>query len=435
MTTTLRYYLATLLAAVFGFASTAAGSIDHGAGNYGGLIEPPPGQTPVNSGLIQLQLTNSGQMTGVLIWQGQRYPFKGELTEAKPFVGVFKKKLSTSPIELGIVMSLSVPSRFITGELTENLGGSVVLAVPISLNGAVPDPVLMEKLQPGLRISFIDPPDPTTEGEAVAAADFEPELGPIAAEIPGDGFVHVRIARKKRASRLVGKLPDAQGAFTAGSPLRGSNYTLYSSLYKKKRQPGGQVFGLANVFDPGSGLPDYTSSLRWGKAPGLDPNYYPGPIDLLVALDALPYPKLRRGSLVPLLPQQPSPIAPYGIVTEPIHSIDARILFRRGNISLPDGAGGTQRYFKENLKINPFRTRVVGANPHQVKIRMDAFSGRFHGTFMHPVLMEKTRFRGAFQAAVLFNPGQGRGHFRPPTSGIIPLLEPLESGGVRINVN
>jgi hypothetical protein len=83
------------------------------------------------------------------------------------------------------------------------------------------------------------------------------------------------------------------------------------------------------------------------------------------------------------------------------------------------------RFFRQNIKITPFHTQVVGDNPYQVKIHVDAFSGRFRGTFKHPILNAKTRFRGAFQAAVLFTPGQGRGHFpateRPRN---YPLAEP-----------
>jgi hypothetical protein len=433
----LRHSLASLLLviSVGGLAETR--TLADAAGNYGGVIEPTPSDPPSNSGLIQLQLNATGFMSGVLIWQGQRYPFKGELTESKPFAKTFQKKLSSVSGEVSISLNLSASSLFIFGNLTDDTGG-LIFSLPINLSGAPPDPVLMEKLRPGLRISFIDPPNPTTEGEEPLAA--EPELGPTAAEIPGDGFVHVRISKsKKRASRLVGKLPDAQGVFTAGSPLRGTTYTVFSSLYRKLRRQGGQLFGNANVFDVGDQPPDFTSTLRWGKDPDLNSAYYPSAFNLFISLNAVPYPKLRRGSLVPLLPEpSPSPIAaaPFGIATEPTRSIDARILFRRGNISLPDGLGGMVRYFRQNIKMSPFSTRVVGENPYHVKIQVDAFSGRFHGSFIHPVLDAKTRFRGAFQAAVLLTPGQGRGHFRPPTGPrIIPLLEPLESGGVRINVN
>jgi hypothetical protein len=433
----LRIPLALLILFLAGLASEATAS-EEGAGNYGGILQPSLIEPPENSGMIQLQLSKTGVATGVLIWQGQRYPFKGEFNASKPLDLSFNKKLSSIPGELRVFMELFSVSRFVSGIFSENQSGSQIFATSIGLNGALPDPTLVEDLKPGLRISFIEPPDPTTEGEGITM--LGPSPGPAIAEIPGDGFVHVRISKsKKRSSRLVGRLPDASGAFSAGSPLRGTNYTVFSSLYKKHRRQGGQLFGDANVFDTGNAV-NYTSNLRWGKAENFDSLYYPGRFDYLLSLDAVPYPKLKRGALVPLLPQPPSPAplpaAPYGVAQEPTHAIDARILFRRGNISVPDGLGGFDRFFRQNIKMTPFHTRVVGDNPYRVKIQVDAFSGRFHGSFMHPVLNARTKFRGAFQAAVLLIPGQGRGNFRPPSGpGIVPLAEPLESGGVRINLN
>lgn len=413
------------------------GSPDGSAGNYGGVLQPASPSDPIsNSGLIQLQLSNAGAMSGVVIWQGKRYPFKGKLADGSSFQKIFPKKLSSEPVDLSLFLTLSTPSRFIFGTLSENVSGSPETSVPVSLNGAPADPVLIEKLRPGLRISFIEPPDATNEGEdSFPVATGISELGaPAVTEITGDGFVHVRISKsKKRAARMIGRLPDASGVFTAGSPLRGSSYAVFSSLYKKNRRQGGQLFGNAGVSEDGDSA-DLTSSFRWGKDAEPDSKYYPNPFNLSFNLDAVQYPKLKPHALVPLLPQTSTTLAlaaPYGAFPEPTRSINARILFRRGNIDV-----GGERFFKQNIKITPFHTRVVGDNPYRVKIQVDAFSGRFRGTFMHPVLNAKTKFRGAFQASILFTPGQGRGHFRPPSGPrIAPLAEPLESGGVRINVN
>jgi hypothetical protein len=430
--------LTCLLLSILGTGAALAGPSFDFSGNYGGVIEPAsPSDPAANSGLVQVQITKSNFASGVLIWQGQRYPFKGTITGGVPFVRVFQKKLADPPTELE--MGLNLSSQFITGTLGEKVSGTIQTQVSMFLNGAPADPLLVDKLEPGLRISFLDAPDPTNEGEnALALENDVAELGPAVAEVPGDGFVHVRIARsKKRASRLIGRLPDALGVFTAGSPLRGSAYAVYSSLYKKSRLQGGQLFGEAGVTESGGDSVDLTSNLRWGKDADPDATYYPNSFNYSLMLDALPYPKTRRGALPPLLPRSTMLLAhePFGI-GEPTRAIDARILFRRGNITIADGLGGFDRFFRQNIKITPFHTRVVGENPHNVKIKMDAFSGRFHGSFMHPVLNAKTKFRGAFQAAVLLTPGQGRGHFRPPTGpGIAPLAEPLESGGVRVNVN
>jgi hypothetical protein len=442
MTISLRCFLASTVLALLGLASAKALSPEEAAGNYGGILRPPSPNNPEQSGLIQLQLSKTGHVSGVLIWQGQRYPFKGPFSEDKPFSIVFPKKFSSDPIDLRMFIQLSLIDRLVGGVLSEEENGSATVSSSIFLSGAPADPAVMEKLQPGLRISFIDPPDFTDEGEEFSPAG--PVLGPVAPEITGDGFVHVRVSKsKKRSTRLIGRLPDAQGTFTAGSPLRGATYAIYSSLYKKKRVQGGQVFGEVDVVVAGS-TAAVLSSMQWGKASNPSSDYYPAGINRVFSLDALAYPKLKkRGALPPLLPQSPSPAplaplaaAPFGVGPEPTRSIDAKILFRRGNLSFPDGAGGFDRFFKQNIKMNPFHTRVVGENPHRVKIHVDAFSGRFRGSFIHPLLGAKTKFRGAFQSAVLFTPGQGRGHFRPPSGpGIAPLAEPLESGGVRINLN
>jgi hypothetical protein len=437
MINSLRNYLAFLLLVTVGLPRIEAGSTENGAGNYGGVIQPAsPSDPPSNCGFIQAQLTSSGNFTGALVWQGQRYPLLGVIRDGQQFLRVMPKKgEASSRVELEVLLGISTDSRVMFGILSERDNGVLITQSSLDLNGALPDPNLIEKLEPGLRISFIDPPDPTTEGEAAPL----PELGPGPAEIPGDGFVFARVGKtKKRASRLVGRLPDAQGAFTAGSPLRGQEYTVFSGLYKKLKKQSGQLFGLTQVADNGNVQPDYTSNLRWGKAPDSKSTYYPSGIDYTFNLDALVYPKTKRGKLVPLLPQPspgPLPASPFGVGPEPTKSISARILFRRGNISLPDGLGGFEQFFRQEMRISPFHTRMVGDNPHRVKIQVDAFSGRFHGSFRHPEFGTKTRFRGAFQAAILFTPGQGRGHFRPSAGpGIVPLV-PLESGSVRINVN
>jgi hypothetical protein len=90
----------------------------------------------------------------------------------------------------------------------------------------------------------------------------------------------------------------------------------------------------------GNEPPDYTSSLRWGKAGNPDSEYYPSRFDFFLSLDAVTYPKVRRGGLVPLLPEASPIISPLGVGPEPTNAINARILFRRGNISIADGAGG-----------------------------------------------------------------------------------------------
>jgi hypothetical protein len=191
------------------------------------------------------------------------------------------------------------------------------------------------------------------------------------------------------------------------------------------------LFGQATVQNNGDPTPQFQSQPRWGKRQNFDPQFYSGGIDRGVFLDAVPYPKVKRGDLVPLLPSPNLTIR-----FEPTRSISARITFRRGNIRVSNTSGGTDRFFRVNLSIGPFSSKVVGSNPYRVKMKVDAFSGRFHGNFMHPVLNVKTKFEGAFQASLLLVPGIGRGNFRPVVKDpIVSLDEPLESGGVTVSVN
>src|SRR5262245_2547559 len=101
----LRKYLASSLFALMGISSALAGSPENPSGNYGGVLAPAsPSDPPSNSGLVQLQLSHSGLMTGVLIWQGQRYPFKGKLSDGTFFERTFKKRLSSIPTDLAILL-------------------------------------------------------------------------------------------------------------------------------------------------------------------------------------------------------------------------------------------------------------------------------------------------------------------------------------------
>jgi hypothetical protein len=412
---------------VFSWLNPAqAGSFIGAAGNYGGVIDPGIGGDPGNSGLVQIQLKESGTFSGALIWQSQRYALKGRLEGDGSFSKVFTKKGAESGGQLTLSFTLSAATLSIAGELKDEPTGSSPVVIQFNLTGAPPDSALAIQLQPGTRISFIDPPDPSNEDETETAATA-PLPGPAPAPIPGDGFSVVTLGKTaSRAARLVGRLPDYDGAYSAGSPLRGGDYSVFSSLYKKKKAVGGQLFGKATVQNNGDPTPQFQSQLRWGKRQNFDPDFYSGGIDRGVFLDAVPYPKVKRGALVPILPGG----------SEPTRSINARMTFRRGNIRLSNTTGGTDRFFRVNLAIAPFSSKVAGSNPYQVKIKVDAFSGRFRGTFMHPVLNVKTKFEGAFQSSLLLVPGIGRGNFRPfVKDSTVTLNEPLESGGVTVSVN
>jgi hypothetical protein len=277
--------------------------------------------------------------------------------------------------------------------------------------------------QPGTRVSFIEPPDASTN------SDTEPPPTTTAVDpvpIFGDGFMQVTVGRTaQRFARVVGRLPDYDGACSAGSPMRGANYTLFSSLYKRQRTFGGQLFGIATVTNAGDSA-SFESNLRWGKREGYDPDFYFDKIDRIVHLDAIPYPEVKQGALPPILPTG----------GEPVNSINARLTFRRGNIRIPN-SGGNDLFLAVDVAISRFGVQVVGPNPSRVTMHVNARTGSFRGTFLHPVFKMKTNFEGAFQPAEGADPGVGRGTFRPVVDGSIlaTLDEPLVSGGVTVSPN
>jgi hypothetical protein len=84
------------VAGLLGFAigltiSSRAATVHRCRGNYGGLIDPGGGGDPDNSGIIQIQLTQSGFFSGSITWQNQRYPMRGRLSEDGTFSKTFGK--------------------------------------------------------------------------------------------------------------------------------------------------------------------------------------------------------------------------------------------------------------------------------------------------------------------------------------------------------
>jgi len=146
-----------------------------------------------------------------------------------------------------------------------------------------------------------------------------------------------------------------------------------------------------------------------------------------VHLDAIPYPEVKRGALPPIIP----------VGADPVNVINARLTFRRGNIRIPNNSGGNDLFFGVDVAISRSGTQVIGSNPNRVTMQVNARTGGFRGTFLHPVFKVKTIFQGAFQSAVALAPGVGRGSFRPvlDSSIVATLSEPLVSGGVTVSPN
>jgi hypothetical protein len=332
-------------------------------------------------------------------------------------------EFNNSAAQFTVSLTLDQNSLTMSGQLTDTSPGGASIVFPFNLDGTPASSALADVYQPGPRISFIDPPDASTN------SDTEPpptttDLDPT--PIFGDGFMQVTVGRTaQRFARFVGRLPDYDGACSAGSPMRGANYTFFSSLYKRQKTFGGQLFGMATVANMGDAV-SFQSDLRWSKREGYDPDFYFGKIDRAVHLDAAPYPEVKRGALPPILPTG----------GDPVNSINARLTFRRGNIRIPN-SGGNDLFFGVDVAISRSGSRVVGSNPHRVTMHVNARSGAIRGTFLHPVFKVRTNFEGSFQPAVGAVPGIGHGSFRPfvDSTTLSTLSEPLVSGGVTVSPN
>lgn len=330
-------------------------------------------------------------------------------------------EFNNSPEKITVSFALNSPSRTISGTLTDTTPGGASAEYAFALDGAVPSAALTDVYQPGTRISFIAPPNPSTD------SDTEPpptttNLDPT--PIFGDGFMQVTVGRtNQRLVRVVGRLPDYDGVFSSGAPLRGVSYALYGTLYRQQAIVGGSLFGMATVTAAGDSA-NFEADLRWSKPEGFDPDYYFGEINRSVHLQAVPYPKLAKSSLPPL-------------VSDPGDSLNAHLSFRRGNLRLPNNAAGNDLFFGVDLAISRSGAKVISSNPQDVTIKINARSGSFQGTFVHPVFGTKTNFQGAFQPADGAVPGIGRGSFRPQVKAdaLPTLTEPLVSGGVTLVVD
>ena len=377
-------------------------------GNYGGIVQPDDND-PLNAGIISLQLLDTGSFTGSATITGGKYPFSGKFNAStSQFSDTFPAPPGLLFDAIDVDATLDSVERTIVGTLVGKASGTVVGSSTFTLSGARPDPVLGPKLTGSIRTSFIDPPNVMKPSGLVA--------GPQ--EIPGDGFALVTVGNaNSRAARFVGRLNDYNGKFSSGSPLRGANYTVLGSLYKKISAATGQAFGQADVLDNGSDSPGLSSMLNWGKAAGT--GYYDAGINTGIFINGQVYPHVGPGQIVPI-----------GADTSP--RVTATIRFKRGNMIAN---------FEAPLALSPGRAKVADPNPNAVTVKINAQKGLFKGTFIHPDSGQLTKFQGAFQSAIGQGlpgavVGEGRGSFAgtiDPNNANQPT--PVESGSVRITVN
>src|SRR4030095_10901887 len=101
------------------------------------------------------------------------------------------------------------------------------------LSGGEPDSEAGSAFAGSLNTSFIDPPD----------------YGQVPQDIRGDGFSVTRVSKRRGYfARIAGRLPDDE-PFSAGSILRGTNYTVFAGLYFKNGRFGGSTIGQLSAAD------------------------------------------------------------------------------------------------------------------------------------------------------------------------------------------
>ena len=367
-------------------------------GSYGGIAQTSD-NNPLTAGVISLQLLDTGSFSGSVVFQGRRYPITGKFNAS---TAQFHHTFSVPQFPgfaVDVSATLDPAARTITGTFTELDFGFPTLTASFTLSGTLPDAVLGPKLAGSMRTSFIDPPN-VASGEQ---------------EIPGDGFSVVTVGHsaKTRAARFIGRLNDYNAKYSSGSPLRGVDYTVFGSLYKKH----GQTFGSAGVLDNGANSPGLNSTLNWGKKTSGD-GYYEAGIDTSIFINGQVYPHVGKGKIVP-------------IGTAPSSNLNATLRFKRGNLVAT---------FTAPLAITPGHVKVGNGNPQQIKMTINAQASLFQGTFIHPDSGQLTHFQGTFQATIGFGTpsaiaGEGRGSFPgsvdPNNSA---QTGPAESGSVRLTV-
>jgi hypothetical protein len=438
--------------AIAGSTATISGA----KGNYAGLLTVPdadaslrpsasaalhghvvrghlPNEDPLNSGTLTVLVGTSGRFTAVLNWKGYKYSFRGEFDST---TSIFELDLADrgQPGEvLALRLTLNVATRLIHSELTA-LGlddprtpekERAFYTAEGDLSGAEPDSEAGKAFAGSLNTSFIDPPD----------------YGTLPQDIRGDGFTVTRISKRRGYfARIAGRLPDDE-PFTAGSILRGTNYTVFAGLYFKNGRFGGSTIGQLSAADRTSlqniaFAPDLPPKVLWAKGKLEDPEYYGAGFETGYGIKTLVYllSRLGGGKQLPQISINPGPI-------------NATLVFREGNLG--EDLNGDDITVMAKIKITPFGVKVlettgIGSpftvpNPHHIALRTNALAATWSGSFDHPVSGIRTAFHGAFSqarrstATEVGKNGEGRGSFRgslpPKASGF------LESGSVRMIVD
>ena len=380
------------------FALTARADFPGAAGNYGGLIQTSDANF-LTAGALTIFLEDTGRFTAKLTWEGDKYAVIGRFNSTTATFSRNFTKVGEPGATLALNLLLDAGNRAVTGTLDEQSSGSTTLTANVSLDGTPPDAAAGSAYQGTTSTAFINPPG----------------YGNTPQPILGDGFTIVRVSKSaNRTGRFVGRLPDDE-PYSGGSVLRGTNFTLYSALYRRLNRPGGQAFGQVSAADFAS----LSSVILWAKRAGANPKYYNEGFATGFGIAGQAFPGQLPGGIPPI-GTQPGPVSATLTITE-------------GN--LVDG-NGDDIAITAAVRLGAFKVKVFSPNPQQIQVTADAAAATFEGTFIHPVSGRLTAFHGGFKAASGGTAGEGRGSFKGSLApGDTDPAHFRISGSVRITVN
>jgi len=331
---------------------------------------------------ISFQLGLSGVGTGRLFWEGARYPLSGNFDEHGIFLrtpdkdGDSTRQISVQ-LALPEIVGAQKTMRARIEEIVKATGAVVLSAefdVPLDAASSV---------RPGLLNGFLT---------SINSSPGEPE-----------GFLSLNIAnRPTRPARLIGRLPDAR-LFSAPLSVKRFTYEVNSPMGKKGRD--GVLKGAINILQNKSdnNPAGMAGTLTFTAADGSE---------TVLNLDGAQWRAPLRG--------MPAPLSVTSNATQ-------------YNITLRLGGGGLPGAVDAGFVVTARGAQLIGvtpvvpgaAIPNQTKLKLNAKTGVFTGSFIAPGARAKTPFNGALVPAFADDPGEGRGVFGSPIStGRVSLIVP-----------
>jgi hypothetical protein len=234
-------------------------------------------------------------------------------------------------------------------------------------------------------------------------SDVQPGEVAEPVSVPGTGFLIMKVNTDKyRRARVVGRLPDNEPFSSGTLPPFGKSYQLATTkLYRKGA--GGAFGGQVHVIDH-SGETESASSiplgilgdLTWRRAAWNRSTSFKRGIASRMPVEGLFYP-------VPGSRGLPEVFGISGTAATAVLTLSG------GNLPAP---AAENNQLSIGLRItSPNTIQVSEPNPLKMKVKANAKTAVFSGSFIHPTSRKTIRFNGAFQAGYGTALGGGRGCF------------------------